>query len=425
MTFLRTEAGLVRLAVTVLALHVVDDSLLQPATGTHAAGHLASGLVPLAVLGLAAVAYPRLRAGLRALVAILLGVLGVVAGATGAGYHAATAGMAGADLTGVLTIPAGLLLVGLGLGVLWRSRRRDDHLWWRYPRRVLFAGLVPLVGFFVVLPIGLGWFATHAIIATVPAAHLGAPYEDVTLTTSDGLRLAGWYVPSRNRAAVIVVPGRHGPQRHARMLASHGYGVLLFDRRGEGASDGDSNLFGWGGEKDIYAAIDFLEQRPDVDPERIGGLGLSVGGELMLQAGSESGRLAAVVSEGAGTRTFAEELEELPPRTLALAAPMLALKTASVAVFSNTPPPPKLTDLLPRLTAPLLLIWAPNGGNAETMNPEYARLASGPTSIWEMPDARHIHGITAHPRTYERRVVGFFDDALLAPRPPTGGAGAR
>ena len=68
------------------------------------------------------------------------------------------------------------------------------------------------------------------------------------------------------------------------MLVEHGYGVLLFDRRGEGASEGAGNMFGWGGERDIFAAIDFLESRPDVDPDRIGGLGLSVGGELMLQA---------------------------------------------------------------------------------------------------------------------------------------------
>jgi len=197
------------------------------------------------------------------------------------------------------------------------------------------------------------------------------------------------------------------------MLVRHGYGVLLFDRRGEGDSDGDGNLFGWGGEKDIYAAIDFLEHRHDVDRDRIGGIGLSVGGEVMLQAAAESGRLDAVVSEGAGTRTFGEELEELPPGELAIAGPMLALKTASVAVFSDTVPPPKLTDLLPRLTAPLLLIWAPNGGNAETMNPEYRRLAGGPASIWTIPDAKHIHGITAHPAEYERRVVGFFDTTLL------------
>jgi hypothetical protein len=62
----------------------------------------------------------------------------------------------------------------------------------------------------------------------------------------------------------------------------------------------------------------------------------------------------------------------------------------------------------------VLLIWAPNGGNAETMNPEYHRRAGGPASIWEIRDAMHIKGITAHPEEYERRVVGFFDSALLS-----------
>ena len=49
----------------------------------------------------------------------------------------------------------------------------------------------------------------------------------------------------RNRAAVIVFPGRSGPVPHARMLVRHGYGVLMLDRRGEGASEGDFNARGW------------------------------------------------------------------------------------------------------------------------------------------------------------------------------------
>ena len=69
-------------------------------------------------------------------------------------------------------------------------------------------------------------------------------------------------LPSRNRAAVIVVPGRSGPAAHARMLARHGYGVLLFDRRGEGESEGDVNAFGWGGDADIKAAVTFSHSAP-------------------------------------------------------------------------------------------------------------------------------------------------------------------
>jgi hypothetical protein len=134
----------------------------------------------------------------------------------------------------------------------------------------------------------------------------------------------------------------------------------------------------------------------------------------MLQAAAQNDDLAAVVSEGAGTRQLAEELEELPDRDLWLAFPLLAIKTGAMALFSNTAPPPKLTDLMPQIAPrPVFLIWAPNGGNAETMNPTYQRLAGDHASIWAMNDARHIKGITAEPQAYERRVVGFFDKALL------------
>jgi uncharacterized protein len=400
-------------ATGVVALHVIDDNYLQPRSGMSATDHLASGLIPLALLTLGAWAYPRLRAGLAALVAIAIGIFGVIVGTIEPVYYTQAVGASGDDFTGFLAIPAGLVLLGLGAVGLWRSRRQTPKRWWRYLRRLLLAvaGLVAL--YELVFPIGLAYMATHVARAEVPPPNLGAPYENVTLHTSDDLSLEGWYVPSQNGAAVIAFPGRKGTQEQTRMLVEHGYGVLLFDRRGEGVSDGDGNMFGWGGERDIYAALDFLEGRPDVDPGRIGGVGLSVGGELMLQAAAEDERLAAVVSEGAGTRSIGEELEEYNSRDTAMAFPFLVLKTAAVSVFSNETPPPKLTDLVPQIAPrPTLLIWTPTSG-VETMNSTYQRLGGPNSTIWEIPEASHIRGIVARPQEYEDRVVGFFDDALL------------
>ena len=136
----------------------------------------------------------------------------------------------------------------------------------RYTRRAAKGVVAALVLGELVGPFATMYLTTHVSRAEVPARDLGASFEDVTLTTSDGLHLQGWYVPSRNGAAVIAFAGRKGPQPHTRMLARHGYGVLLFDRRGEGASEGDPNMFGWGGTRDIHAAVDFLQHRPDVDP---------------------------------------------------------------------------------------------------------------------------------------------------------------
>jgi pimeloyl-ACP methyl ester carboxylesterase len=138
-----------------------------------------------------------------------------------------------------------------------------------------------------------GYVITHRVRSSVHETTLGRAHEDVSLTTSDGLELFGWYVPSRNRAAVIVFPGRGGnPAAHARMLARHGYGALLFDNRGHGVS---------------------------------------------------------------GT----------------------------------------------------------HGQGGEDMNPQYYALAGEPKELWEIGDGKHVGGLEARPAEYERRVIEFFDQALL------------
>jgi dienelactone hydrolase len=235
----------------------------------------------------------------------------------------------------------------------------------------------------------------------------------VTFETADGLELHGWYIPSRNGAAVISFPGRKGPQQPARILAEHGYGVLLFDRRGEGESEGDPNSWGWGGEADIAAAAAYLRTRPDVDPGRIGGIGLSVGGEMMIEAAAETDDLAAVVSEGAGARSVREDLDRDEPlldRTLGLA--MSAARTLSTAVSANQAPPESLTDLAAEVDEPLLLIAAPVHGVGEQLNRGYHAAAGANSTLWEIPESTHVGGLEARPEEYERRVVGFFDEAL-------------
>src|SRR4051812_18715502 len=84
--WLRREVGLLVLGVALIALHVVDDAFLHPEPGTSAGDHVVSGLVPVVVLALAALAYPRLRGAGRGALALTLGVLGVAAGVEAAYY---------------------------------------------------------------------------------------------------------------------------------------------------------------------------------------------------------------------------------------------------------------------------------------------------------------------------------------------------
>ena len=264
----------------------------------------------------------------------------------------------------------------------------------------------------MIFPLSVSYGITHITRAEIHTAKLGTAYETVTLRTRDGLDLAGWYIPSRNGAAVIVYPGRGTAQKHARYLSRRGYGVLLFDRRGEGASEGDPHGFGWTLDKDIEAAVTFLKKRADVDQRRIGGLGLSVGGEMMLQTAAGTKDLAAVVSDGAGARVASEELSDVKGFEKAFSAPLVVVKTAAVALFSNHAPPSDLTEYIARIAPrPFMLIHAAKG-EVDNKTPEYLAAARGPAEHWQVPKGGHTAGIRTMPQEYARRVLDFFDRSL-------------
>ena len=399
-------------ATAATALHVLDDATLHREPGTTIADHVTGAGATLAVLAVAAVVFPRLRAGAQATLALLLGLLAVTLGGLHVAEMALHGRVAGGDVTGLLALAAGICALAIGALTLWWSRRRDGTRTRRYGRRALRAAAAIVVGAFVVVPALVAVALTHKPRVVVQAADLGRPHETVTLRTRDGLDLAAWYVPSRNGAAVIAFPGRRQPVPHARMLVRHGYGVLLLDMRGTGESQGDPNPFGWGSEADVEAAVDFLARRADVRPGKIGGLGLSVGGELLLQGAATDPRLTAVASEGAGYRTLHEALQQGGTGTW-LAAPQTAVLFGATRVLSPASPPEPLDELVPRI-APraLLLIEAGHGQGGESLNGLYYRRAGRPKQYWLIPEAHHTGGLAERPAEYERRVVGFFDRYL-------------
>ncbi len=152
-----------------------------------------------------------------------------------------------------------------------------------------------------------------------------------------------------------------------------------------------------------------------MDDDRIGGLGLSVGGELLLQEAAQNEALQAVVSEGAGIRSIREHLETLG-LTRWTRLPVMVSLTASVAVFSNEPPPPNLEQLVSRIAPrPVFLIYSTQGTGGDHLNPLYYAAAQDAKTLWPISDVGHKAGIRTHPEQYERRVIGFFQDASLGP----------
>jgi uncharacterized protein len=124
--------------------------------------------------------------------------------------------------------------------------------------------------------------------------------------------------------------------------------------------------------------------------------------------------LNAVVSEGAGERSV-HEYFDMTGNDKWLAIPTSLVLTAGTALFSNDTPPPSLKDLVGRIApTPVFFIYGEHGQDGErNLNPTYYKAAGQPKQIWQVAGSGHVGGITARPKEYERRVVGFFDRTLL------------
>ena len=181
------------------------------------------------------------------------------------------------------------------------------------------------------------------------------------------------------------------------MLARHGYGVLLMNRRGEGDSEGDTNLFGWADTEDIAGAVGVPAARGGHRARR-DRRARPVGGRRgHARARLQSDDLAAVVSEGIGSRSIKESLELSGGIRIAelTTAPLL---TGGVVVFSDQAPPPNLVDVAKGLApARRLVVWGEDGQPAEkVLGPTYAEAAGGAASVVGGPGRR------AHPRHRRR-----------------------
>jgi len=348
-----------------------------------------------------------------ALSALFFGVAGLVVG-IGIGLRWLRAGAVGwAMVLGLLALVAGILLVGLGLARIGANLRS-------------WAGVV-LRTFLVLLVALVVWTLTPAVIATnVPPITDGTgPSEfdigarDVRFMAEDGTELFGWYVPPTEGKMAVL---RHGagstasavlPQ--ARVLLDNGYGVLLTDARGHGSSAGTGMDFGWYGDADIAAAIDFLTGQPEVDPDRIVVVGFSMGGEEAIGAVAADARIAAVVAEGASARTDADKawlagvygwrgwvqirLEWVQYTLTDLLTP--ASKPGSLAESAAAASP-----------RPILMIAAGNVTEESNAAQHVQAAAGGNVSVWTVPGADHIGGLTVVPEEWEETVITFLDSAI-------------
>lgn len=252
-------------------------------------------------------------------------------------------------------------------------------------------------------------------IAYFTPTNLGVAYEDVIFTSHDGVKLVGWYIPSRNKAAVILLHGHSGNRlgmiHQAEALVKAGYGIFMYDLRAHGSSEGRRFARGQSSVDDVLAAVAYLSKRPDVQHGGIGVMGKSVGGLFALQAASQTVAIRAVAGEGISPAI----LTDIPQPTRwwrRYAYWQQRLYMRFIRRFAKQASLPSNHAAAARLdNRPLLLIATGEGAEAEML--KYLADEVETAVFWQIPEAQHGQGWHTRHDEYDHRLVMFFNEALV------------
>ena len=292
-------------------------------------------------------------------------------------------------------------------------------------RKIYWAVAIALVVPAAVV-IGGGWIGCcrgiHPPLGESPydTSQFDLPLEDVYFLSRDGLRLAGWFIPGTNGATVILAHGR-GSERsrmlpHANYLHKDGFSVLMFDFRYRGESEGDESTMGVKEPWDIEGAVDYLKTRSDVDSERIGVQGGSLGAVSAILAAAETPEIKGVVAEipfkdlpSAIAHAFEHPSEGVGLPSFPFAPVSKFFCELRLGVDLDEVSPVKVIgQISPR---PVFLIddLEDDVFPSDSVEVVY-KAAREPKELWQIPGATHTTrgGWETAPEEYERRVLAFW-----------------
>ncbi|KAI3790011.1 hypothetical protein L2E82_02822 [Cichorium intybus] len=172
---------------------------------------------------------------------------------------------------------------------------------------IVVAGMALLVVFqekLVYVPVLPGLTKSYPITP----ARLRMIYEDVWLTSSDGLRLHSWFIkfsPDCTGPTILFFQENAGNIAHRLemvriMLQKLHCNIFMLSYRGYGASDGYPSQQGI--TRDAQAALDHLSQRTDIDTSQIVVFGRSLGGAVgVVVTKNNPDKVAALILENTFT----------------------------------------------------------------------------------------------------------------------------
>jgi alpha-beta hydrolase superfamily lysophospholipase len=190
------------------------------------------------------------------------------------------------------------------------------------------------------------------------------PFEDITIKTSDGVSLAGWYVPVTNALGTVVMFHGHGSTRSAMVsevnaFSNLGYNVCAIDFRAHGESEGDVCTIGYYETADVKAAYDYVAEKGE---QHIVLWGISMGASTITKTIADHPEVqpAKVILEMPfGTLEEAVEsrlrMMNLPEQPLAALLTFWGGLEQGFWAFNHRP-----EDFAEALKMPVLLQWGKN-----------------------------------------------------------------
>lgn len=235
-------------------------------------------------------------------------------------------------------------------------------------------------------------------------------YQPVNLITQDGIRLSAWYTPPKKGAVILLAHGYgdNRPEWVYVMLAKRGYGVLAWDARAHGESDGEISTIGYLEVLDVKAALEYALAQPGV--EHVGAWGGSMGGATLIRATAQFPEIEALFVDSSFD-SLDDEFDYLVPYPLInpLAKTIAQLETG--IRLDEVNPLADIGRISPRpvyIVHSTADIVAPPDAGEKLFN-----AAHEPRFLWEEEYAAHLAIYLDNPRRYQRRLVDFFNEWLL------------
>ena len=240
-------------------------------------------------------------------------------------------------------------------------------------------------------------------------------FRGVTFPSRDGLTLFGRFLPARNHATILLLHPLGSSNTnmliYAEFLANAGYGVFMIDLRAHGSSDGDTSTYGWREAEDVAGAVDYLLHRLDVNGQKIGVLGISLGAQAALRGALQTDCLRALVLDGLGPVSLSDHGGQ--PKSLRrwvnYPSNWIYYRVYEFMIGGkDTSVMKAIAQIAPR---PILLIAS--GEKDIYFSRLFFQAAKEPKELWELPDGEHGAAILKDSHAYMRRVIEFFNKALL------------